>query len=226
MLASRVQSPAWVQAPQSCSARFPLTPVRAFVPRACKRSKATPRPRHPLTVSSFLELRLSTGPVALSPGPRPLPSLRPPAPGPRPPISGPVPGPDAAPAATVRPLRTRRAQSARPSWAPAATASSPPPTLRRATGGDQLGAGEAAPPGERPGRPQPARPTPPGPPPPPPHLARRHCRVSAARAGRRARCAAAPCAVPLPRGGELRAPRFCAPAPAQPPRRAPSEMGQ
>lgn len=73
MLARRLQSPPGVQAPQSCSARFPLTPARAFVPRACKRSKATPRPRHPLTVSSFLELRLSTGPVALSPGPGPCP---------------------------------------------------------------------------------------------------------------------------------------------------------
>lgn len=193
MLASRVQSPPGVQAPQSCSARFPLTPVRAFVPRACKRSKATPRPRHPLTVSSFLELRLSTGPVALSPGPRPLPSLRPPTPdirpraGPRRSSSRNRPATPDSPCAVSAPLLG-------PGGHCLLSAPNPPPRNRRRP--TRRGGGSA--PGERPGRPQPARPTPPGPPPPPPHLARRHCRVSAARAGRRARCAAAPCAVPLP----------------------------
>lgn len=70
----------------------------------------------------------------LAPAPLPLPP-------PSGPCPGPVPGPAAAPAAGARPLRTGGAHSAGPSSARAATASSPPPTLSRATGGDQLRGG-------------------------------------------------------------------------------------
>lgn len=117
----------------------PKLSSRAFVPTARKRSTETLRPRSPLTASSFLRaaaLHEPRRPLAW-PQPRPppqtaLPPSHPAAPGP---------GPAAAPAAAVEPLRTRGAQSARPSAARPATASSPPPTLGRATGGDQLRGG-------------------------------------------------------------------------------------
>lgn len=120
----------------------PKLSSRAFVPAARKRSTETLRPRSPLTASSFLRA------AALHEPRRPLawPQPRPPPPQPALPPSHPAapgPGPAAAPAAAVGPLRTRGAQSARPSAARPATASSPPPTLGRATGGDQLRGGGA-----------------------------------------------------------------------------------
>lgn len=114
-----------VRVPQSCV-------DRAFVPTVYKRGIeiATTAPTHRPIFAPSRRCPGLAWPLPLCPSPPPS--------GPCP---GPVPGPAAAPAAGARPLRTGGAHSARPSSARAATASSPPPTLSRATGGDQLRGG-------------------------------------------------------------------------------------
>lgn len=212
-LSCRVQPSTGVQGPPNCAARVPLTPARAFVPTACKRSKATPRPRLPLTVSSFLEPRLSTGPAALSPGPGPRPPSGPGPPGRAPPQLQPPPSGHSglavrsqrAPPRPRRPLPPLRPQ---PSAAqPAATNSA---------------RGRQRPPGARPGHREPA-PPPPARRPPPPLLTWRCGATGSRRPGREGALGEPRHAVRSPsgRGGGLRAPRSRAPAPSQPPRRAP-----
>lgn len=125
-------SPGFGETPQSSAARAPLTPSLGFVPTVCKRSQEmVPAP---LTASSFLRAASLHRPAVRSPGPSPaLPPARPAALGSGRSSSG-------------RPAtRNGRSAVSAPLPARAATASSPPPTPRRSTGGDQVRAGEATP---------------------------------------------------------------------------------
>lgn len=196
----------------------PKLSSRAFVPTARKRSTETLRPRSPLTASSFLRaaaLHEPRRPLAWpQPRPPPQPALPPSLPprgsGSRPRRSSSRSGratPDSR-CAVSAPLRgpARHCLLSAPNPRPRNRRR---PTPRR---GRQR-------PEKRPGRAEPALPASLSPPPPPPHLARRRCRVPAAREGRCAPSAHRLCAVPL-------GPRWWAPRGwVQCPRPLPSHRG-
>lgn len=191
----------WGSGPQRLLSPGSANPSPSFCPCSPQEKQETLRPRQPLTVSSSLPVAALRRLQRPSPGPRPAslpPSLQPR-----------TPGPAAAPAAAARPLSTRCAQPARPSWPRRPLPPLRPQPSAAQTGGDQLGGGGGSARGMRPGRAEPAQPLLPPRPSPPPHLARRRGRVPWAREGRRAAGTQPPGAVPLgprwwaPRGSVL-----------------------
>lgn len=116
------------------------SPAWAFVPAACKRSKKLCVSGTHSPVSSSLRAAALHRPRRRRLAPASLPpSLRPRPPGP---------AAAAAPAAAVRPLWTRRAQSARPSWPGRPLPPLRPQPSAAQMGGDQLGGGGGSAPGD------------------------------------------------------------------------------